>query len=302
MRCALMRCALRRAFSSSSSALMRCTLRRAFSSSSSQVVPQLHEISCAQLPKTPATILAALLVEAGFKSFEVATPVPSYSQPPGKVLPSLRYALPEVGSADVEGHVDVRGFSIELPFGSANVAADEEVSHVLSVVEAAQKRSIPTRVTLLDALTLDDPAHVQRMASEIAHAGAEVIVLAGAEGDADCEYLESIYAEVLASNVAGRPMAQRVGIRARCGPDGIGIYARALDMCVQHLDTCLLDGPTMAPNPIALVSLLKERRLNSGINAGCLKYGVRTHDFEDEPSEERVRQCLQVSSAPGGAV
>jgi hypothetical protein len=167
MRCALMSCALRRAFSSSSSALMRCTLRRAFSSSSSQVAPQLHEISCAQLPKTPATILAALLVEAGFKSFEVATPVPSYAQPHDKVLPALRYK-PELGLAAIDGQVDVHGLSIDLPFGSTNKAADEKVSHVLSVVEKAHKRSIPTRVTLVGALTVDEPRHVQRMASDLA--------------------------------------------------------------------------------------------------------------------------------------
>jgi hypothetical protein len=142
--------------------------RRELSLSSRRpVVPQLHELSCALVPKVPATILAALLVDAGFKSFEVATPVPSYAQPHDKVLPALRYK-PELGLAAIDGQVDVHGLSIDLPFGSTNKAADEKVSHVLSVVEKAHKRSIPTRVTLVGALTVDEPRHVQRMASDLA--------------------------------------------------------------------------------------------------------------------------------------
>ena len=267
-------------------------LRRAFSAGTS--APRLHELSTSQIPKYPATILSALLVDAGFKLFEVADiAVTQYACSSDSVSPFVR-CQPERGASMLDELPCTHGISIDLPCCDSGA---DELKSVIGIIEKAAERSIPTRVTLLDALARDDPHNVQYVASELARAGADLVVLASADGDAECDNLESTTAEVLTADVPGAPMSDRLGLRVSCGDDdGVVLYRRALDMCVQHLDTCLLDGPTTAPNPIAVASLLEERHLKHGIHVDMLKHGPVTFKIADLEAGEEMTEEVAINA------
>jgi len=249
-------------------------------------VPVLHEISPVQLAvPSVVPILSALCCDAGFKSFEM----PPSEDPLAAVkkfgsLDGVQpYFKASVGDTALESHPPEMGISLDV-----DSASPEEVGLAVNLAREATSRSIPVRITLLDALARA-PADMKAVAHELAMAGVGRVTLGASSGDSECSTMELTLEVLTSADAAGPRMLDRLGVRALCGDEaGIELCMRAWMLGVQHFDTCLLDGSETAPHPAKLAEAFEKRGVHKkahGIEVDLLLNRKRVQVTDGPPMD-----------------